>query len=247
MARDDTTSTEGRTTTDMPLTGAGTVSTEGEDRAGDRGTRRGRGRGSTATSGGADEDRSQVDLDSPRTVDLTDGREHHPTPEREPLVMRVGRGAIAGVVAGLVFLVLNMWYASSVGGSETQPLHLISTLLLGPEALGDGSNALLGLVIHVGLSALFGIAFSFLAPLMRNNGAIAAGGALFGLALYIINFGIIAQTTLTQFQAPNDPVELMAHLIYGLILGMAFYSTGVRRGLRRFPVGRGDGLRHERS
>lgn len=169
-----------------------------------------------------------------------------PHGEPEPLIARLGRGAITGVATGLVFLLLNVWYAASTGAGASQPLELISTLALGGDALPGDANALLGFVIHVGVSALLGMGFGLLAPLFRNNGAIALAGGLYGMTIFVINFLVLANTLLPQFQGPNLAVELMAHVVFGHLLALGFYSTGVRSHLRRMPVAGGSGLRGER-
>lgn len=147
----------------------------------------------------------------------------------ESLGKRLLRGAIGGFVAGLVFIGVTMWFVTITGGPANQPLNLISSLGLGADALQNGgANPLLGFVIHSVLSIVFGMIFALFVPLFKTNGTVAAAGGLFGIALFVINFLILAQTVVTQFKAPNLAFELLAHAVFGHLLAFAFYSSGIR-------------------
>ncbi|MGA7272715.1 MAG: DUF6789 family protein [Acidimicrobiia bacterium] len=146
---------------------------------------------------------------------------------------RLLRGLIGGVVAGAVFIAINMWFNSSIGQPATAPFRLISTLVLGAGALQSGAASVpLGVVVHIVISGIFGVIFAYLAPRFATNGTLALGGALYGVAVYVVDFLVLAQTVFTQFQAPNDPLELAAHVVFGLVLALFFYSSGTRSGER---------------
>ena len=93
----------------------------------------------------------------------------------EPLPKRLLRGAIGGIVAGLVFIGVTMWFADSLPkGAPGNPLRLISTIVLGESALMDGTADVgTGWAVHLVLSALFGMAFALAAPLFGTNGTVA--------------------------------------------------------------------------
>ncbi|MFP3914174.1 MAG: hypothetical protein ACLFWM_04815 [Actinomycetota bacterium] len=148
---------------------------------------------------------------------------------------RLLRGALAGLVAGAVFIAINMWFVSSMGDPATAPFRLISTLVLGAEALEEGTASVpLGLVVHGAISILFGLVFALVVPRFGTNGTVALAGALYGAAVYVLDFLILANTAFPQFQAPNDPLELSAHVVFGLLVALFFYSTGPRSGERVF-------------
>lgn len=48
---------------------------------------------------------------------------------------RVVRALLGGIVAGGVFLAVTMWFASSLGDPAEGPLMMISTTVLGKDAL----------------------------------------------------------------------------------------------------------------
>ena len=110
----------------------------------------------------------------------------------EPLAARLLRGAIGGVLAGLVFVGVTMWFAHSTGGTPYMPLRMISTIVKGDAALAAGTTSpALGGVVHVVLSALFGMVFALAVPVFRTNGTVALAGTVYGLLLYVVNFLVL--------------------------------------------------------
>jgi hypothetical protein len=133
---------------------------------------------------------------------------------------RLARGVVAGVAAGLLFLLANMWYADSQGLPAVAPLYDISTIFYFSD-MPDPTpeNAAVGLIVHLGLSAAFGATFALLAPLAPGRGALVAAGAGFGLLLYVVNFQILGRLVFEWFQeGPNQLFEVAAHLGFGLLL-----------------------------
>ena len=147
-----------------------------------------------------------------------------------PLARRLLRGAIAGFVAGWAFIGINMWYASSQGQPLTAPFDLISSILLGQDALAAGDTSVaLGMLVHSVLSVGFGLVLAVVSPWARTNGTMAAFGAVYGIGLFVLNFIVLAQTVLPQFTNPNLPLEFAAHVVFGVLLALMFFSTDVRR------------------
>lgn len=157
---------------------------------------------------------------------------------REALPGRLLRGVIGGVVAGMVFAGVTMWFAQSTGGSAGMPLHMISTVVQGDEAMEAGrTNPALGAVVHLLLSALFGIVFALAVPRFRTNGTVAIAGTLYGLLLYVANFVILAPLAFPAFRGANQPFEFFAHVVFGTLLSFAFFGSGARRGEPVFALG----------
>jgi uncharacterized membrane protein YagU involved in acid resistance len=147
----------------------------------------------------------------------------------EPVGRRLLRGAIGGIVAGIPFAVITMWFAATTGGGWLAPLKLISTIVLGADALQAGTaQPWVGVAVHMVISALVGMAFALIAPALRTNGTAALAGTVYGALIYVVNFVIIANTVLPQFQMPNQPFELVMHIVFGTLLSFFFYSSGVR-------------------
>jgi hypothetical protein len=151
--------------------------------------------------------------------------------QQERLAARLLRGAVGGILAGMVFAAVTMWFADSTGGTANMPLHMISTIVKGDKAMAAGTTSVgLGLVVHLVLSALFGMLFALAVPRLRTNGTVALAATLYGALLYVLNFLVLAPLAFTTFQDANQPFELFAHIVFGTLLGFAFYGSGVRRG-----------------
>jgi uncharacterized membrane protein YagU involved in acid resistance len=118
-------------------------------------------------------------------------------------------------------------------------LKLISTIVLGADALKAGTaEPWVGVVVHMVLSAVIGMVFALLSPALRTNGAVALVGTAYGALVYVVNFLVVANTVLPQFQMPNQPFELVMHIVFGTLLSFFFYSSGVRRREPFLAVGR---------
>ena len=151
-------------------------------------------------------------------------------PLAEPLPRRLVRGAVGGVLAGIPFVLVTMWFTSSTGGPAEMPLRMMSTIVLGDGAMADGSSSpVVGAIVHVVLSALFGVGLALVVPRLRTNGTVAVVGAAYGVLLYLVNFHVLAPTLFTTFEAANKPFELFAHVVFGSLLAFAFFGSGVRR------------------
>jgi uncharacterized membrane protein YagU involved in acid resistance len=149
----------------------------------------------------------------------------------EPMVRRLLRGAVGGVAAGIVFVGVTMWFADSTGGKAEMPLRMISTLVKGDQAMAAGTTSpALGAVVHLVLSALFGILFALAVPRFRTNGTVALAGTIYGLLLYVLNFLVLTPLVFTTFRMANQPFEVFAHIVFGTLLSFAFFGSGVRRG-----------------
>jgi hypothetical protein len=146
---------------------------------------------------------------------------------------RLSRGVVAGLAAGLLFLLANMWYADSQGLPPAAPLYDISTIFhFADKPDPTPENAVIGLVVHLTLAAGFGAFFASLAPLFSSRRALALGAVLFGLALYVVNFQILGRIAFEWFQeGPNQTFEIIAHAGYGLFLApfLVGYAAVVER------------------
>jgi hypothetical protein len=154
---------------------------------------------------------------------------------RPPIDALLTRGAVAGLVAGQVFIIVNMFAAQSAGKPPLAPFLAISTLfrfsempIMQPMSAVPAEVAI-GINVHLFLSALFGIGFALISPLLRSSWMLVAGGLAYGLALYLINFQVIGRLFFPWFVDPRGPskiLELIVHpLAYGLVLVPFFLSV----------------------
>ncbi len=145
----------------------------------------------------------------------------------------VKHGAIAGLVAGLVFALFEIVLALATQSAPAffVPLRMIGAVLLGPEPspsfslLNPGSA---GLTIHIALSAVYGGMFGAITALLPNTAVqrtpgLLIAGSLFGLALWLANFYVIAPAVFPEFSAPAPLTQLVAHTVcFGAALGFSF-------------------------
>jgi hypothetical protein len=143
------------------------------------------------------------------------------------------RAAIwAGLISGVVFLIINMLLTKIFIGSPWVSVRLVASIIMGARALPPPANFDLGifltaLAVHVPLSIAFA---SVIAVVLHRWGLLVGivGGAIFGLALYAINF-----YTLTFFFPWFFPMRswimALSHLVFGACAGGIYESLEVEK------------------
>jgi hypothetical protein len=156
---------------------------------------------------------------------------------RPGLDQRLARGVVAGIAAGLLFLLANMWYADGQGKPAVAPLYDISTIFyFSDKPDPTPENAAVGLIVHLTLAGGFGALLAAIAPLFASRRGLALGAVAFGLALYVVNFQILGRLVFEWFQqGPNQAFEVVAHAGYGLLLA-PFLLGYAREQERREPA-----------
>ena len=156
----------------------------------------------------------------------------------EAVSERVVRAVVGGIVAGGVFLAVTMWFASSLGDPANGPLMMISTMVQGEDAMEAGTASPgVGLAIHAVLSVFFALVFSAFVSRFRTNGTVALAGIAYGALLYVVNFLVIAPLAFPVLEMANQPFELAIHIVFGVLVATAFFSSGIRRKEPAFAVG----------
>lgn len=157
-----------------------------------------------------------------------------PTPA-QPRAPWLGWGLLSGFLAGVVFIALNSWFATTTGKPALAPFKAIATLAQGPPP--PQATIWIGMAIHSILSALFGLVFAALvASMMRSRpaGWLPWAGLLYGGLLYVVDFQVLSRFV-PQFSAllkgTNQPLELAVHLVFGAVLAalLASWPSRARR------------------
>lgn len=132
----------------------------------------------------------------------------------------------AGVIAGAIFMVLEMVMVPLfLGGSPWAPPRMIAAIGMGrdvlpPPAAFDLGILMAAMVIHLILSVLFAIVLALIIARLGFGAALAVG-ALFGLALYLVNFyGLTA--VFPWFAMARNWVSIFTHVAFGLIAAWVY-------------------------
>jgi hypothetical protein len=151
--------------------------------------------------------------------------------EETTLSGRMARGALGGLLAGVAFAALVGWNVTANDVSFRTPFLAISTIVLGDHALATGQADLaIGLMVHFAISIFYGMGFGLISSRLRTNGTVALVGALYGIAIYVLDFRVFAPLWFETFEYVDQSFELLIHMLYGLIVALAFYSSDVRKG-----------------
>ncbi|HSJ62267.1 MAG TPA: hypothetical protein VK922_00050 [Gemmatimonadaceae bacterium] len=147
--------------------------------------------------------------------------------------MRWGVAAMAGVVGGVILLVLQMLLEPVfVGGSPWGTPRMIAAVALGTEVLPppetfDAGVFLTGVVLHLAMSALYGLALGAITHGMFLEMAVIMG-AVFGLALYVVNFYLLT-ALFPWFAGSRNWVTVFSYIVFGLATGWILASRHTRR------------------
>lgn len=142
-----------------------------------------------------------------------------PTLERYLQASSWHLAAIAGVIAGSLFLLVEMALVLWVQNlSPWLPVRMIAAIGLGPEALPPptafaGDVVLVALVVHFTLSLVYGW---LLAPLIEGRTLLPGTllGLVFSLGLYLVNFYLFT-ALFPWFADARGGVTVFTHLLFG--------------------------------
>lgn len=139
----------------------------------------------------------------------------------------VKEGVYSGLIAGLIFLMLEMIMVPLfLGGSPWGPPRMIAAMVMGqgvlpPPASFDLGIVLVAMIVHFALSAIYGI---ILVAFIRNvtKGSALLIGAIFGLALYLINFYLFTEWLFPWFENARNWVSIVSHIVFGAAAGVIY-------------------------
>ena len=136
-------------------------------------------------------------------------------------------GALGGLVGGAVFIGVTMWFSTSQGNPAVAPFNLISSIILGADSLTSGTASVpLGVAVHAFNSLIFGAILGLVAARLPRDATIAVVALVYGLLLYLVNFQLIGRFVLPQFQMPNQPFEVFAHLVFAAVVAPFVFHWG---------------------
>lgn len=146
--------------------------------------------------------------------------------------IRWGAAALAGLVGGIVFMMMEMllvWIA--MGQSPWGPPRMIAAMVMGkgvlpPPATFSAPIMMVAMAIHMMMSVVYGLVVGAIVHRMGKAAALATG-ALFGLvAVYLVNFHVVAPMMFPWFTEAQNWVSVLSHIMFGVVT--AFVYTGIR-------------------
>lgn len=151
---------------------------------------------------------------------------------RSELPWALRQGALAGVVAGVVFAAFEMAAAGAISGwsAIAQPLRMSGAIVLGPMALEPTypfvTAVMTGVVVHLVLSAVYGSVFAVAAAGLRPRRTLITLATAYGLALGLLNFYVIAPAAFPWFRETSPIVQFVAHtFFFGTLMGYAIWRA----------------------
>jgi uncharacterized membrane protein YagU involved in acid resistance len=145
-------------------------------------------------------------------------------------------GVWAGLIAGLVFLALEMILVPLLmDGSPWAPPRMIAAIAMGsdvlpPPATFDAGVVAAALAVHFVLAILFGLVLAVIVALFNldsSAGLIFVVGAVFGLIIYFVNFyGMTA--FFPWFADARNWLSLTLHAVFGVVVAESYFGLEKR-------------------
>lgn len=136
----------------------------------------------------------------------------------------------AGLISGIVFLLANMILTNVYLGSPWIIVRLLASIVMGPGVLPPPatfsfSTFFVSLAVHLPLSVGFSC---LIATVLHRWGLIVGilGGAVFGLALYFINFYTFS-FLFPWFFPMRSWIMAVSHLLFGALAGGIYEALEV--------------------
>lgn len=167
------------------------------------------------------------------------------TPVWRELAWWAGHGAVAGILAGVLFIMFQMLVAAfqTAGEGFFLPLRAMSTLFAGPDGMQPDyplARAIVtGLAAHLLLAGTGGAVFGLVARLIPGMATSDAGliclGALSGVFLWLLaGLGLAPIGWSHYLQLSDSMVQLLSYaLFFGASLGAYFAYVRPRRSADR--------------
>ncbi|MEZ4707900.1 MAG: hypothetical protein R3A44_11870 [Caldilineaceae bacterium] len=157
---------------------------------------------------------------------------HEPTRVRQ--VVDWGAAFWAGIVSGLVFLLLNLLLLPYIPGM-TAPVFFryVAAIVMGTSVLPPPADnfTVSILVAAVLVNFALAIVFAFLLAIITHQWGLVVGilvGALFGFAVYLINLYAVMRLFPWFFLLQNS-VFAITHVIFGAVAGAVYEMLEVEK------------------
>ncbi len=139
----------------------------------------------------------------------------------------------AGLIAGLVFVIMEMILVATVGGgSAWAPPRMMAAMVMGEGVLPGPENpptfdlgiVMAGMIVHFALSIVLALVLAAILTAAGSGMGAAVGiGVAFGLVVYLVNFyGFTA--LFPWFENARNWITILSHLGFGGVLGGSYVA-----------------------
>lgn len=136
----------------------------------------------------------------------------------------------AGIIAGLVFLMVEMLLVWLVQGmSPWAPPRMMAAMVLGPGILPPPADfslvaTMTAMMIHFPLSIVYALVLGWAVHRLDMGMALLVGAAFGLIAVYAVNFYLIAPMAFPWFVEARNWISVLAHVIFGVVLAGAYVA-----------------------
>lgn len=145
-----------------------------------------------------------------------------PLPANYESKLPVHAGLLAGVVGALSIMLVVAALLVLSGRDIWTAARLIAVVVYGPDAAEGIAPIVVGTTIHILMGSVLGTIFASVLPCMPRSIWVVAG-LMYGIIAWMVSTFIVLPIVAPPMIAAdaNFNVLLLAHVIYGLILGVA--------------------------
>lgn len=140
-------------------------------------------------------------------------------------------GAISGIVSGIAMAMVGMVTTYFLGMGLWLPVKLIAATVLGENALTSSASAiLLGMAIHIMMSAILGVIFAFLTVKIKKMQVIMLWGVAFGIAVWAVMTYLVLPIVdpVMKIHLTQIPTSwFINHVFFGMTLAATPYFERV--------------------
>jgi len=133
-------------------------------------------------------------------------------------------GALCGILAGTVMMLIGMFLALKTSGDWTQPLKLVGATVYGPRATAYGplgAAGLVGGVIHYSLCVLYGVVFTHLVDEESRSQSLIVLALVTSFIIWIFGFLLFMPSfNLSLAYGLSAPMSLLLHLTFGFFFSL---------------------------
>lgn len=138
--------------------------------------------------------------------------------------------AWSGVIAGLIFMMAEMmlvWLA--MGMSPWAPPRMMAAMILGKGILPPPddfslSAVMSAMMVHLPLSAIYGLIIGWLVHRLDMLKAVLVGIAFGLIAIYGVNFYLVAPAFFPWFVDARNWIGVVSHVIFGVVAAAMYVS-----------------------